>query len=624
MGLSSGIQEGRAERAAQANAEANSALSSSLLGSLLRPSTPSTGGGWTGMAPTADVAPSPSVASALMQSPQMVANQPPVPGLQPSGEGGASYIRQGLVARGLPEHEADAFVVNFQDESGLNPGINEKNPIVPGSRGGFGLYQLTGPRRVAYEQYAAERGVPVDDVDAQLDFMMGELQGSEAKAAQNILTAPDTATAAQAIVRDFLRPSPQYRDSRMAKYAALPTQGGATGAVNAMAQGGQMPMPEVSGYVDPMVSAQNSRVAPTPSVEVAQALAPQPNAGYFPPAPQAGGLDPAVIQALSDPTVSPQNRQIAMSLVEQYQARQQAAQEQAQAQALRQQEIQQRQQFLAANNLDPNIAFVDEAFAEAAKSPFRQRNTAVVNGVLVDAETGTPIYEGRREQPTSVQEYEYGLENPGYFDTQERFKRAGATNIDLGQNKFVAEFGSLDAKALQEVGTAGMAARRNLGRIDQLESLLTEAPSGFTAALAQRAGEFGIKTEGLDQIQAAQAVINSLVPEQRQPGSGPMSDADLELFKQSLPRIINQPGGNKIILDTMRAIAQYDAEGAAVIQKLRSGDINRAEAFDMLYNRPNPLEAFKAPAAPTENPLPPQATGQRKRLKFTADGELVE
>ena len=97
-------------------------------------------------------------------------------------------------------------------------------------------------------------------------------------------------------------------------------------------------------------------------------------------------------------------------------------------------------------------------------------------------------------------------------------------------------------------------------------------------------------------------MINSLVPEQRQPGSGPMSDADLDLFKQSLPRIINQPGGNQIIVGTMRAIAQYDAEGAAIVQKLRAGefgtgDIARAKAFQMLQDRKNPLSDFKMPSA---------------------------
>ena len=127
-------------------------------------------------------------------------------------------IRQGLIARGLPEHVADGFVMNMQDESGLNPGINEIAPLVPGSRGGFGLYQLTGPRRRAYEAFAAERGVPVDDVDAQLDFLMMELQGPEAAAAARIMAAPDAGSAAAAIVTDFLRPAPEHRDRRVAEY----------------------------------------------------------------------------------------------------------------------------------------------------------------------------------------------------------------------------------------------------------------------------------------------------------------------------------------------------------------------------------------------------------------------
>ena len=127
-------------------------------------------------------------------------------------------IKAGLVARGLPEHVADGFVMNFQDESGMNPGINEAAPLVPGSRGGFGLYQLTGPRRVAYEQYAAQRGVPVDDVDAQLDFLMMELQGPEAKAAQSILSTKDAGQAGAAIVNEFLRPAEEHRASRTARY----------------------------------------------------------------------------------------------------------------------------------------------------------------------------------------------------------------------------------------------------------------------------------------------------------------------------------------------------------------------------------------------------------------------
>lgn len=140
------------------------------------------------------------------------------PVMQPQGDM-AESIRMGLIQRGLPAHVADAFVLNFQDESGLNPGINEQNPIVEGSRGGFGLAQWTGPRRRALEEFAAQRGTPVSDLDTQLDFLMTELQGPEAGAAEAILSAPDTGSAAQAIVNRFLRPAEEHRARRAAEYA---------------------------------------------------------------------------------------------------------------------------------------------------------------------------------------------------------------------------------------------------------------------------------------------------------------------------------------------------------------------------------------------------------------------
>lgn len=165
-----------------------------------------------------------------------------------------SYIRSGLVRRGLPEHVADAFMVNFRDESGLNPGINEAKPLVAGSRGGFGLYQLTGPRRREYEAFAAQRGVQPADVDAQLDFLMGELSGSEKRAGQRILAAPDTATAAQAIVNDFLRPAASHRTKRSAQYASL---GGAPMALS--------PEPSPSGAASALQSVMADRSSPSPS-----------------------------------------------------------------------------------------------------------------------------------------------------------------------------------------------------------------------------------------------------------------------------------------------------------------------------------------------------------------------
>lgn len=213
----------------------------------------------------------------------------------------AGTIRQGLIDRGLQPHIADAFILNFQDESGLNPGINEKNPIVPGSRGGFGLYQLTGPRRREYEAFASARGVNPADINTQLDFLAGELGlpvqgvenlpffGSEGKAARSILSAPDTATAAQAIVNNFLRPAPEHRQSRSAKYGRV-----ATTPQEAIAQvapqGGDLVMAGDNGNFNDRwnagaVSPEVPAVAPTPtpSPAVASALMPPPQTGTSDP-----------------------------------------------------------------------------------------------------------------------------------------------------------------------------------------------------------------------------------------------------------------------------------------------------------------------------------------------------
>jgi hypothetical protein len=160
---------------------------------------------------------------------------------KPSQDAGPDAIRQGLIARGMPEHVADGFMMNFKDESGLNPGINEQNPTVPGSRGGFGLAQWTGPRRRALEAFAAERGADVADPNMQLDFLMTELQGPESGAAKAIFAAQDSGQAGAAIVNKFLRPAESHRASREARYTG--GQGGATGGnpqpTRVAAEGGQ-------------------------------------------------------------------------------------------------------------------------------------------------------------------------------------------------------------------------------------------------------------------------------------------------------------------------------------------------------------------------------------------------
>tara|TARA_R110000737_G_scaffold122775_2_gene154735 strand:- start:224 stop:1123 length:900 start_codon:yes stop_codon:yes gene_type:complete len=226
-------------------------------------------------------------------------------------------------------------------------------------------------------------------------------------------------------------------------------------------------------------------------------------------------------------------------------------------------------------------------------------------GLISGSDAGKYLLAVPKDDSTAVKKnYDYDVASGAFtgslLDYQLAMKKAGATNVnvgDEGSEAFEKKFGQLDAQALADVGIAGATASRSLAQIDRLEGLLANVQTGMTANLKQIAGNFGIPTAGLNEIQAASALINSLVPAQRPPGSGPMSDADLDLFKKSLPRIINQPGGNQIILNTMRGIAQYDAMGSDIVQRFRAGTISKVDAFKELNNRQHPLP-IPAPSGP--------------------------
>ncbi len=131
----------------------------------------------------------------------------------------AEQVVTGLVNRGVPEHTATGVAMNFADESGYDTGLEERRPT--SGRGGFGLAQWTGPRRVALETYAAERGTSVDDADTQLDFFMKENNGAEASAWAKVLAAPTDKDAAVAFLTEWERPAPEHQATRAAKYGGM-------------------------------------------------------------------------------------------------------------------------------------------------------------------------------------------------------------------------------------------------------------------------------------------------------------------------------------------------------------------------------------------------------------------
>ena len=128
---------------------------------------------------------------------------------------------QKFMQRGFSRNVAIGMVAGAKSESGLDSTVNEKDPTVEKSRGGFGLFQFTGPRRLALEKFAAERNLDPADEDVQIDFASQELRTTEKGAFAKINAAETAQDAALAVVNDFLRPGKDHSAKTVEAAAAL-------------------------------------------------------------------------------------------------------------------------------------------------------------------------------------------------------------------------------------------------------------------------------------------------------------------------------------------------------------------------------------------------------------------
>jgi hypothetical protein len=203
-------------------------------------------------------------------------------------------------------------------------------------------------------------------------------------------------------------------------------------------------------------------------------------------------------------------------------------------------------------------------------------------------------------RPLSTEEKkQLGLPKDQSFQVSSSGKIDQVSKGELVRNIIGGEEGAFVKKSQEKlaenyvtIADSGRTARRSLSDITRLESLLEKTPTGFGASAKLAAGNIGIATKGLSELQAADALINKLVPQQRPPGSGTMSDADLELYKKSVVRIINQPGANKLIIESTKDINNYIVKEADIANQVLNGKISREEADRKFAELGNPVQDF--------------------------------
>ena len=209
-----------------------------------------------------------------------------------------------------------------------------------------------------------------------------------------------------------------------------------------------------------------------------------------------------------------------------------------------------------------------------------------------------------------------------YDSEVNRLKDSGKTEIIMGEgdswNKGANE---QIIKQFSTLSEGGLQAQRSMREIAYLEDALSRAPSGGMAALTNALGSIGIKLEGASAVEAANAIISRLVPAQRPPGSGTMSDADLRLFQASLPSLMNTAEGNQMIIKTLKDIAMYDMKmGEIANRAMMDPKYSPQQAREDMMKLANPLEWIQTADIPkTESTAP----GVKKTFKYDINGNPI-
>lgn len=133
-------------------------------------------------------------------------------------EYGARLVQDLQEIFGLSKAQAAGFVGNLDHETGGFRFLQEIEPIVPGSRGGFGFAQWTGPRRTNFENWASTNNMDISSYDANLGFLVHEIQNtSEGRFMEDLMNAKTVEEATRVVSDGFLRPGIPHMDSRIAR-----------------------------------------------------------------------------------------------------------------------------------------------------------------------------------------------------------------------------------------------------------------------------------------------------------------------------------------------------------------------------------------------------------------------
>lgn len=200
-----------------------------------------------------------------------------------------------------------------------------------------------------------------------------------------------------------------------------------------------------------------------------------------------------------------------------------------------------------------------------------------------------------------------GQQPESFTDWSRGNKAAGRTQISIdtkGAGKFAEKANEYQAKRYSDMASAADESVVLRSDVETLSGLLSGIQTGRGAetklSLAQMAKGVGLDTVAdaltggkMNEMEAAQSIMDKLTPRMRVPGSGATSDMEMRVFRNALPSLLKQPGGNAIVADTYRGMLDYQAQVGDIAGRALRGEISQAEADKAIRETPSPFTRFK-------------------------------
>ena len=454
------------------------------------------------------------------------------------------------VSKGLSPHAAAGLVGQFAQESNFNPGIWNKG------EGAFGLAQWRGDRLAGLQRYAASVGKNPNDPQVQLEYSWQELNGPEKATLTALQNARDPHSATAAAI-GYERPQGWTSQNPVAGHGFGNRLAAATAAASAF--GGQQQPTQVA-----------QADIPAPGAQPAEYQIP----GQAQPQAQGGGMTPAVALALrtmNNPYASPVAKMAAKAIIER-----------------------------AGAVADPlKQAELEKYNYERSRRGFNEEKDAASLDAARAGTTKTLAEVGQVGKTGEINEYEQARRE-GYqgtfLDYQKTIAEARRSQVNIDQRAEGAEEkkrGEGMGDRLNSIAAEGGKAQEDAVTFQRFGQLLEGAQTGGKTALLegirQLSGGTIVLDPNVDNVQALNAAIQYIAPRLRVPGTGAQSDAELRNFMNSVPTLAGQPGGNKIILDTLQGLIQYKLQRAEIAQAWQSGEISGKEATKQIQSLPSPF-----------------------------------